>query len=73
MSRREPSSIHITSVFRKGLSGFGKHPSTLLIHSAYLMAVPTSVLLVRQATENFWANLLLWLLGLVLGLSLIHI
>lgn len=67
MPSREPPSIHVGSAFREGLAGLGREPSALLVRSAYLMAVPTAVLLVNQATDNYWANLLVWLLGLALG------
>ena len=49
------------------MAGFGQNPSSLLIHSAYPMAVPTAVLLLDRSTDNYWANLAAWLLGLVLG------
>lgn len=67
MPSREPPALRVGSVFGEGLAGFGRHPASLLARATYLMAVPTAVLLLRQATDNFWANLVVWLLGLVLG------
>ena len=67
MPRREPPAVRAGGVLREGLAGFGRDPSSLLIRSAYLMAVPTAVLLVSRSTDNYWANLLVWLLGLALG------
>ena len=67
MPSREPPALRIGSVFREGVAAFGRNASSLLIRSAYLMAVPTAVLLVSRSTDNYWANLLVWLLGLALG------
>ncbi|MDE0437594.1 MAG: hypothetical protein OXJ36_04260 [bacterium] len=67
MPRREPPVLRVGSVFREGLAGFGREPTSLLVRSAYLMAVPTAVLLVSRAADNYWADLAVWLLGLALG------
>ena len=67
MPSRKPPSILVISLLREGWAGFGRHPSSLLARSAYLMAVPTAVLLVGRSTDNYWAELAVWLLGLVLG------
>lgn len=67
MPSREPPSLHVGDTLREGLAGFGRDTSSLLVGSAYLMAVPTAILLLDRSTDNYWANLAAWLLGLILG------
>ncbi len=44
-----------------------KNAPHLLLRSAVLAAVPALVLLARQATDSYWLNLLVWLLGVTLA------
>jgi hypothetical protein len=67
MPRREPPVFRVGAVFGDGLTGLGRSPFSLLVRSASVMAVPTAVLLIRQATDSFWTHLVVWLLGLALG------
>lgn len=67
MPSRQPPPLPVGSVLSEGLAGFGRHANRLLSRSSYVMAVPALVLLVSQATDSYWLNLLIWLLGLPLG------
>ena len=67
MPPRKPPPLPVGRVLAGGVTGFRKHANRLLIHSSYLMSVPALVLLVRQANDGYWLNLLMWLLGMVLG------
>jgi len=64
---RQASPLSVSKVLSAGISGFRRHDKRLLARSSYLMAVPALVLLVNQATDSYWLNLLIWLLGLSLG------
>ena len=67
MPSREPPVLQVGNTLREGLAGYRRDPASLLVRSAYLMAVPTAILLLDRSTDNYWANLAAWLLGLVLG------
>ena len=67
MPPRQPPALSVGSVLSKGMAGFRGHANRLLTRSSYLMAVPALVLLIRQATDHYWLNMVVWLLGLALG------
>ena len=67
MPPRQPPALSVGSVLSKGMAGFLEHANRLLTRSSYLMAVPALVLLIRQATDHYWLNMVVWLLGLALG------
>ena len=65
-----PPNIHrlpVGKVLRNGLAGFRAGGGPLMIRSGVLMAVPAGVLLVQLSTDNYWANLVVWILALVLA------
>lgn len=67
MPSRQPPPLPVGSVLSEGMAGFGRHTNRLLSRSSYLMAVPALVLLVSRASDSYWLNLLLWLVGLPLA------
>ena len=59
--------LPVGRVLRNGLSGFLAGSGALMVRAALLMAVPTGVPLVRQATGSYWTNLALWILAAPTG------
>ena len=59
--------LPVGRVLRSGLAGFRAGGSALLVSAAVLMAVPTAVRLVSLATGNYWTNLALWILALIVA------
>ena len=68
MANKNPPTLHIPTVFVQGLRVFFEHQTALLVRSLYLLAVPSVVLVVWQASEDtrdsnplfFWVYLLIW-------------
>ncbi len=63
----QPPSLPIAGVLAKGLGVLRADPGRLLVRASLLMAIPALVIGVRQATDSYWLNMLLWLFSLVLG------
>ena len=59
--------LPVGRVLQKGLAGFRTASGALMARAAVLMAVPAGVLLVRLATGDYWTNLALWILALVVA------
>ncbi len=62
-----PTSLPIAAILAEGVAVFRKDAGRFVIRAAPLMAIPTLVIAVRQATGDYWLNLLLWLLSLILA------
>ena len=68
LANKNPPTLHIPTVFVQGLRVFFEHQTALLVRSLYLLAVPSVVLVVWQASEDtrdsnplfFWVYLLIW-------------
>lgn len=63
MPAKPPSPLSVVHAFRTGVRGFSRSPTTLLVRSAVVMAIPALVALIREATGNYWVNLVTWLLA----------
>lgn len=69
MPDRNPAPINVAAVFADGVQAFFRSPSALLIRSLFLLAVPSVVLLIWQASEGmretnplfFWVYLIIWM------------
>lgn len=59
--------LPVGRVLRNGLAGFRAGGGPLVARAGILMAVPTAVRLVSVATGNYWTNLALWILALVVA------
>lgn len=58
-----PPSIRIPTVFSEGVKVFLKSQTALLTRSLFVLAVPVMILLVDYANDNYWMNLLVWLVA----------
>ena len=58
--------IGYNQVLKEARQGFRGNSYPLMARASLLMAVPAVVLLIRTATDNYWAYLTIWTLGLVI-------